>query len=361
MPLSDTLAIQASGFAHRDAGYIDDVESGVRGVNWGNASGGRLAALWQPSERVSLQLSALIQGATHHGLTAVELGSGFGDLQQSTLKGSGWTYTRAESYTALLNVKLASSLELTSLTGYNSFVENGLTDITLPFSFLDTFYGPTAAYSATLYTTNRGFSEELRLNAHLGQAIDWLTGGFYSHTSSPVSSPIQLNDSTTGAATGTTILRNQWQQWYQETAAFTNLTVHFNPRFDLQLGGRGSEIRQFYQETDSGDQVMLFEGVPSPAVYPGEWSKANVFTYLVTPSFKISQEFMTYVRLASGYQTGGPNANNLGIYASQVPHEFGPAKTRNYEWGIKGDLFDHKLTFDSSVYYIGWKDIQVPS
>ena len=34
-------------------------------------------------------------------------------------------------------------------------------------------------------------------------------------------------------------------------------------------------------------------------------------------------------------------------------------QTLNYELGVKGDLADHKLTFDASLYHIDWKDLQL--
>jgi outer membrane receptor protein involved in Fe transport len=38
---------------------------------------------------------------------------------------------------------------------------------------------------------------------------------------------------------------------------------------------------------------------------------------------------------------------------------FKPDKTKNYELGVKGDWPGHALSFEASVYYIDWKDIQV--
>jgi len=74
----------------------------------------------------------------------------------------------------------------------------------------------------------------------------------------------------------------------------------------------------------------------------------------LTPQFKMSRDMMVYARLASGYRPGTPN-----LPAFNVPRESTPDKTKSYELGTKGDLIDHKLTFDLSVYYIDWTDIQI--
>jgi len=62
---------------------------------------------------------------------------------------------------------------------------------------------------------------------------------------------------------------------------------------------------------------------------------------------------MAYARLASGYRPGGPNQ------AVGVPQEYSPDTTRDYEVGVKGDFLEHRLTYDVSLYYIDWKDIQL--
>ena len=90
-------------------------------------------------------------------------------------------------------------------------------------------------------------------------------------------------------------------------------------------------------------------------ISPQEDSGASAFTYLVTPRFKFSQDLMAYARFASGYRAGGPNTPGPG-----VPLQFNPDTTKNYEVGLKGDVAHHTVTFDVSLYYIDWSDIQLP-
>jgi len=82
----------------------------------------------------------------------------------------------------------------------------------------------------------------------------------------------------------------------------------------------------------------------------------NSFNYLVTPQFKISPNAMVYARIASGYRPGGPNYSSTFTH---VPTEFGPDKTQDYDVGFKGSFFDHRLSLDTSIYYIDWRDIQI--
>jgi iron complex outermembrane receptor protein len=98
LPLSDSLAIRASAFTRRDPGYIDNVLTGERGVNWGDAEGGRLAALWRPSELFSIKLTALLQDSKTHGSSNVDVG--LGDLEQSEIRGIGGSETKIQAYSA---------------------------------------------------------------------------------------------------------------------------------------------------------------------------------------------------------------------------------------------------------------------
>jgi outer membrane receptor protein involved in Fe transport len=90
--------------------------------------------------------------------------------------------------------------------------------------------------------------------------------------------------------------------------------------------------------------------------YPVETSTGNAITYLVTPSLRLSPDVMTYVRIASGYRPGGPNINSVAL---GIPSAFNSDRTTNYELGVKGDLVDHKVSIDGSLYYIDWKDLQL--
>src|SRR3984957_9490933 len=57
VPLGDQFAVRASGFTRQDPGYVDDPTLHLNGVNEAYVNGGRLAALWQPSDAVFLKIS----------------------------------------------------------------------------------------------------------------------------------------------------------------------------------------------------------------------------------------------------------------------------------------------------------------
>ena len=353
VPLSDSWAVRASGFFRQDPGYVDDVLTGQNGINKGNAYGGRLSSLWRPLDQLTVKVSALYQETKGDGSSAVYNTPGLGDLQQSTVFGSGAFDRKVQAYSATINAKLGIA-DLTSVTGYNVNTFSDSSDFT---SILGPYtpaqFGVAGAVLYDDFRTSK-VTQETRLSIPIGNRLDWLFGVFYTHEKSPNLQNILAEDSSTGHIAGSWVNFN-FPVTYAEYAAFTDLTVHFTSRFDVQLGGRESHVRQTYSEVDSGPYVPAFEGVPDPAVFPRVVTNQSDFTYLVTPRFKVSPDLMVYVRLASGYRPGGPNAT-ASLFG--LPENFNSDKTQNYEIGVKGEI-PKALSFDASIYYINWKDIQL--
>jgi iron complex outermembrane recepter protein len=355
VPLSDTLAVRVSGFARRDAGYIDDLETHQSGVNWGNADGGRVSSLWKPDDDFSLKLSASLQRMTTHGSNFANYEvAGLGALQENYTYEAGWLNRSTDVYSAVAKARLGE-FTLTSITGYSidkyaeSFDESDLASYITP---LPGFASDTAALILD-YAQTRKFTEELRLTRSFGTKIDWLLGGFLDGENTHYVQAVQGTD---GPALLGIAENLSWEPTYHEYAVFTDVTLHLTDRFEVQVGGRESEIRQGYAETDSGLLNALFFGVSNPAVDPLVTTRNNAFTYMLTPDFKITPNFMMYSRLASGYQVGGPNQEASFLH---VPLNYDPAKTVSFEVGSKGDIFGQYLSIDASVYYIDWREIQI--
>jgi len=353
VPLSDTSAIRASAFTRLDPGYVDNVTTGQNGVNEAEVDGGRFSALWRPSETLSIKLSALIQDIHVYGSSDVE--PDLGDLKQSAVRGTGTYDKNTQAYSAIVSARFGT-VDFTSLTGYNTNRISDAYDYSAILGPLtESRFGVTGSPTFDHVKTNK-FSQEFRLSTPVGQTLEWLVGAFYTHESTKWLGVSLAAVPSTGAIVGTELSSDYFPTTYEEYAAFTNLTVHFTDRFNVQLGGRESENRQSYMETITGPFDPLFFGLPSPVVQPEIHTKDDSFTYLVTPQFKFSADLMAYARLASGYRPGGPNPIST-IFG--VPNSFKPDTTRNYEIGTKGDLLGNELSFDASVYYIDWKDIQI--
>jgi outer membrane receptor protein involved in Fe transport len=320
-PLGESFAIRASAFTREDPGYIDNVLTGKEDTNKTDASGGRLSALWQPSETTSLRLGALFQRSHLRGSNFADRLPGFGDLEHSRAPGTGGLERETHFFTANLATQFGA-MNFVSLTGYGQDDYHSVADIGIALDSL---------------RENTKFSQELRVSSSIGERFEWLAGAYYTHENTPAVSKLFLVDPVSAAYTE--IFSLPFEMTLEEYAAFTDLTVKFTDRFDVQVGGRQSWITQEYV------QGGLF----------GD-SDATAFTYMLTPRLRLSPDVMLYARVASGYRAGGPNTN---IIASGAPPQYDPDKTVNYELGLKGSFLGRKLTFEASVYHIDWSDLQL--
>jgi len=360
IPLGDTLAIRVSGFAGRDPGYIDNPVLNLHGVNNSQSKGARIAALWTPSNTVSLKLSGLYQDLRFSGISDVDTvdpytGLPLYGLQQSYVRGTGGSTRISQAYSAIFHASLGA-IELESVTGYNTMHFHDDEDYTYLFGGLSqTFFPPATAAPFFDDELEKKFSEELRLSGTLWKRVDWLIGGFYTHEHDPILVSSQAADYNTGTLVGVNLTLD-FPESYNEYAAFGDLTFHFTDQFDVQIGARESRVEQTINTIDSG---ALFG--PTPVVVPTQSSQHNAFTYLLTPRWKISPDLMVYARLASGFRPGGSNCGGATCTGpgAGAPPTFSPDKTYNYELGIKSDFFEHLLSIDGSIYYIDWKKIQI--
>lgn len=353
VPLTADLAFRASGFVRRDPGYIDNVLTHQDNSNRADVYGGLLSALLRPADAFSLKLDALLQNTYGDGNQAIDatldangdLHPLYGYQDQARLRGTEQYNSEVRLYTATVRAKVGA-LDLVSITGYG---DNKYLDV----SDYTGLYGLPA--DGLYFAETKKITQEFRLSSSIGRTLDWLAGAFYTHENSPGDLPSYAVDPATGAQMGLLIDYN-YPSTLTEYALFGDLTFHITDRLDLQAGGRESENRQVYNETDTGPFVPAYFGFPSPFVNATEHASGNAFTYLFTPEVKITHDLMVYARLTSGYRLGGLNVNAV-VYG--LPAEFKPDKTKNYELGAKGKFFDGALTVDASAYYIDWRQIQI--
>jgi iron complex outermembrane receptor protein len=374
VPLTETLAIRASAFTRLDPGYIDNPVRHIDGINEERTSGARVAALWRPTDTVSLKLSALYQNQKTDGESVVTIPtpdnyyfntlsadqqsyttsqqSGLTGLQQNFAPGTGKSERQVQAYSANLNAKLGN-VDLTVLSGYNVNSHDDNYDGSV------FFYGYTQPIYGTPYSlgynvgTTRKYSEEIRLSGSIWEKVDWLLGGFYTHERSDFTNNNVVAVDQTGAPIAAYYI-GQNTAIYREYAGFADITLHVFDRFDVQIGARESQIKESYTGFYAGPLVGdVVTATPYPDV------SANAFTYLFTPQFKITPDAMIYARLASGYRAGGPNRQPVLQSQGTVPSSYNPDKTYNYEVGAKADFLDHTLSLDASLYYIDWKGIQL--
>ena len=356
VPISNTLAIRASGYSEELPGYIDNIASGLRGVNKTTNTGGHFAALWTPADGFSVKVSALLQRSKSDGSSEAVVAPGLSDLQQNLMPGQGGFQRDVTSLSATVKARIVDGIDFTSVTGYLASRLFSSLDLSALFGpYIQPVYGVTGSGFSQWNPIDK-LSQELRFTGKIGGHADWLVGGFFTNEHGPQTQLFEANNQITGtlvSAFGTDV----YQYNFKEYATFGDLTIHFTDQFDVQFGGRESWDRQpAFAETTSGEYASLFLGT-NPSVTNVEGANDSAFTYLVTPQFRISPDLMVYTRLASGFRPGG--GNDMFATLAGAPSNYGPDKTNNYEVGTKGSFFDHTFSFDVSLYRIDWRDVQL--
>lgn len=374
VPLGETVAVRASVFTRKEPGYIDNVRTGEKNVNSSRVSGGRVSALWKPSDSFSLKLGALYQVRDIFGSSNVDTTTG-SFYKQTDQIGSGRSRTDTQMYTALINADLGG-VKLTSVSAYSratnydflDFTASPLVTSTPIFPTLFPGISPIGDIFRQGYSVKK-FSHETRLAGSLGDNVDWIVGGFYTHEDGKYDLDNYAIDSVTGTSLGIPIDDGTGPQrgtiivWrdkikYKEYAAFANVDVRLSEQFDIQFGGRYSHNDQSMFHHD----WFQFDPYPNPPFESINPTKASgsAFTYQISPRFKPTPDHMIYARVASGYRPGATNpiCGPLAL-PTVVPCQFKPDETVNYELGAKGDLIEKVLSYDVSLFDIEWKDIQI--
>jgi outer membrane receptor protein involved in Fe transport len=398
LPLGDRGAFRLSGYSAALPGYIDDPSLGEKDINHGHRDGVRAALLINFTDDLSLRLNAVEQelhtdgtaytdvvGATNLQLTppANQLQPQNGDLNQQRFINEPNTF-KYGIYSATLNWNVGWGT-LTYITSYGTTDENGLSDVTSSPAAPGT--GPTGTFGNVVTTLLpfvspvppagvtsvaglaetevidiKKWTQEFRLASAAGQTLEWQVGAFYTSESSALDQtlplfyiPTQVFAPLTPALGGPSLENASLDARYREWAGFAQFTYHFNPQWDLALGGRYSENKQSASELLTGVLPTL-QGTPQ--VLTSGDSSDNDFTYSIAPRWHVSSDTMVYGRIATGYRPGGPNDLPLNAPPS-VPRAYQPDQTTNYEAGVRSDLLDRRLSVDVAAFLVDWKKIQL--
>ena len=386
VPLGDRFALRVSGFKRFDNGFIDSIGNnpvasltnpaiiiigGTRvaeNINTSDSSGGRVSALYEPSNKFSLLLTAQMQniksGASNlvdtDPITLKPLNSS--GVQSSYYKQPLDTKFRISSATANWDLGAAS---LASVTSYGTSEQDLHIDVTflpgLPFplaSLVTNLFGNavTRPLSARLpqTTSTDKFTQELRLASPRNKTFEWLIGGYYTDEKSKIHQEIQAVEAGTGAiASGVpNLAKVSLLSTYKESALFANTTWHITSRFDLSLGGRESSNKQVASQVGDGPLAgghTQFDNLKS---------SEHPFTYSVAPRFELTKNSSIYARVATGFRPGGPNVLPPNAPAG-TPLTYKSDSLTSYETGWKASGADGKSSLDLSVFYLAWKDIQL--
>ncbi len=361
LPVSDKIALRASGFYRDYSGYIDSIGTGgsdvQKNVNDSKSYGGRVSGLFKPSETLSIRLSAIFQNLDTNGGNVVEsepltLSTRYGRLTQSQYVPQ-FTNIAYRLYNGTVDLDLGFAT-LTSSSSYSTLKESLRDDLTVLYGGLLGTYsdatGPAVDIGLIQHTDVERFTQEVRLASPASDTFEWLVGGYYNHEKGAILQRLDVYDEgTLSISSALPQLADLFtRSRYEEFAGFANGTVHFGPRFDLTVGGRYSHNDQ---DANQGGTGLL-----APPVLASS-SDEGVFTWSAAPKFKFSDTGSIYVRVAKGFRPGGPNIVPPSAPSSLA--SYNSDSLISYEAGIKAETADRSVAIDLAAFHIDWDDIQL--
>ena len=389
VPLGDKAAVRASGFYRLDSGFIDSIGdhpipsltnpevniiSGTRiedGLNSLDRFGGRLAALFKPSDKLSVTLAAQLQNIESGASSTVDADPASlepldSDPVQSRYQ-SEFNDTRYRVYSGTIGWDFGAA-NLESITSYGTFETDFQNDLAIATAltggpplaslvtalFGDDLARPLSAVLPQTTSTDK-FTQELRLVSPRSESFDWLLGVYYTDEDSAIKQKIlAVEGGTDTVAADIPFLADlSLDSRYEEIAGFGNATWHATPRLDLSFGGRLSHNTQNASQVSDGPLVgglTTFEDVES---------SESPFTWSFAPRFELNEDTSIYGRVATGFRAGGPNVLPPGA-PPEIPRTYGSDTLTSYELGLKaGGGAADKFMLDLSAFYLDWEDIQL--
>ena len=361
LPLGDSFALRGTGYYREQGGFIDSIGTAgsdvEENINKSTSYGGRLSALWSPSETFTARLTASLQ--------KIKNDAG-GDIESdpNTLKTLYDRPTQSQFvpeftdfdyrvYNATLDWDLGFAT-LTSATSYNELEEPFRSDLTSQFSALliAVFGFPPHELLQNQTTKYDKVTQEFRLASPSNDKFEWLIGAYYTKEKGDILQDIIAVQPGTLTQIPLPPLGNaKLNSNYEEIAGFLSGTIHFGDSFDVTLGGRYSTNDQDAHQVSSG----ALAGAPADLTAT---SSEDVFTYSVAPKWKLDEHKSLYLRYATGFRPGGPNVVPPAAPAT-VPRIYDSDSLTSLEAGLKVESTDRAYTLDIALFHIDWEDIQL--
>jgi outer membrane receptor protein involved in Fe transport len=415
LPLGETVAVRASAGYERLAGFTDagsvaeitanaqpvladpadPLHSGLvftqqRAIDWSNTWYARAALLWKPGDDLKFTLTYQHQTDQSGGYS--EVNPAYRYEQTLYVDQPGSFQTDLGSLDVSKDAGFATISSNSSLTSQKSSSEYDLTGL---FETVANYYGNYPRNLSPIYiaSSDKDFTEELRLVSKNSGPWDWVTGAFYSdrkqtldqyETLEGFGSWSQLPGS--GQPAGCTVqgpacpyptfgdviqyvngginpaqLPNPDLNFtfdrhvsFTDAALFNETSYHFTDQWQATAGGR--IFWQHYSQNLEQD-LPTSTGLLSAANAKG--FRNQIFK--LNSSYEIAPHTLLYVTWSEGFRRGGVNALPIGsCFFCEIPAllTYKPDEARNTEIGIKGSL-DGGASYTVTLYNIDWANPQI--
>lgn len=370
LPKFAGVALKIDALQTRRDGTTDNPMRGEENFNSFNKYGGRLSALWEPTDAFSAfyAVDSSHDGSTPYHTQLLKAGAAMSPLQKagvslsrrdSSILGGPLEPSVGETNGHLLTLdwQLLENFELKSITSYRELeqgqFDQGLID---GISFFTTPNGPFGRYSLAQFDQHQ-FSQELQVLGSTSET-QYVLGLFYytESVSDNAQTPLMnlwnadgtgytLNPATNPLNLGRVTVDRASRAWTDSLGVFGQATWTPSAMENLHLtvGGR-------YTEDDKSGQLFTLNGARSTLAFDASWDR---FDPMVNLAFDVSDDIMIYAKYSTGFKAGGANSRSLTY------RPFGPEEVTATELGLKSQFWEDRVRVNVSLFSSDIKDKQM--
>jgi iron complex outermembrane receptor protein len=351
LPLvEDRVALRLVAYYDYQGGYLDDLSLRLSNVDSTVRTGGRAALGLALGDSWTADLSVV--GQQLHSR----------DTQYTTLTRPGKRANQVREASDNDFAEAALTLhgelgwgQLTSSTSYVQHAYSSLYDATaVAVQFVDT--GKALGVYSDSARIHRLVQDVVITSTGAGP-VSWLVGAYGSTSVERTPSSLDLVSS----APPTTGLRGPAQPLIRvynenrvdhvhEGALYGEGTWRFAPGWTASAGARAFDTSLKVAAQIVGAPPAKSRTVYASGDYHGVSSKLSL-------QYQFNDGLMLYGLYSEGFRPGGVNTTNfVGIKPQRTT--FDPDRLRNFEFGAKGQILDHRLSVRAALFYDLWDNIQ---
>ena len=375
----DTLAIRGMGYRIDRSGFIDNVVNGENNINDEESYGGRISALWRPSERLSLRGTVNYHTLDSDGrpdeylpgdpYTAMVIGQTVAEELQT----AKFVDEIFDDELTLANLTLKYELENHEIVSSTSYLDREFTNTLDDSIRLKFFFAPHLIADLTSDTDIEDFTQEIRIASAHDAPVNYVLGLFYQDQkkvyigtevvpgSDAFFGMIGIPPAAVFGAQPDTVLLEDAEINTEQTALFGEVIWQVNDQWELMAGLRWFDWRTKVDVDYAG--LIARELVP----LTGGKGDETGLSPKVRLRYQHNDDVMFYGVVSKGFRIGGVNsgisptlcAADLALLGGgDATESFDSDELINYEAGIKTSWMGNSLYINISGYKIEWEDIQ---
>lgn len=342
----------------------------VKDVNYEDTWSGRVAARWQPSDAIDLNLTYYFQfqdsgGRQSSSARLTNLPVTIGKYESALrVEEPSKRDNQLVALEASFDLGFAKLTSASSYSDYRSRAQRDQTDLAIQLGFGYENFDPLVDYTDERVKEER-INQELRLVSTGDGPFNWAIGGFYNKYKQRIDYAELIPGFYTGDLRDYISLDLRKREEY---AVYGELSYDLTDALNVTVGGRYYKYdlvtsAQFAFGPVPPSGPVFFPATPGGQKDDGVLGKFNM-------SYKFSPDVLGYLTISQGYRGGNSNGISpcptplpVDVFVCGQPNElaYTPDTTTNYEIGLKTELFDRRLTLNGALFYVDWKDVQIGS